>query len=189
MDIFIAIFIRLGILISIRYCYQYKNWNERLKFENLVLLIQTLFVFFALGFSIFTLQQTTETIKGFMFVQDTSQQKYRASYTLTTGDTIWQDTAYGNFSGIYIGYSDTGTTLTDSITIELWDALLSVWKPVGAINMWNDNFYSYISPGAGETGEYKLEHNIIDIFRFRLMNTEYVAGRTGKISWTGKANK
>lgn len=131
-----------------------------------------------------------EIANGNMYVSDSTQKKFRDSYVLTLGDSVWQDTAYGNFKEIYIGYSDTGIAagsggLVDSVIIELWDAELSVWKPVGVTNMWNNNFYSYVSPGSGENAEYKLDHYVVDIIRFRLMNADG-NGRTGTISWTGK---
>ena len=129
-----------------------------------------------------------ELVNGHVFNSDTTQLKYRNSYTLTYGDSLAIDTLYGNFNKIYIGYSDTGGTFTDSITVELWDALLSVWKQVGVTNLWNGNFYSYISPGAGETAEYVLDHDVIDIIRFRYVNN-WIPGRTGSISWTGKGDK
>ena len=130
-----------------------------------------------------------ELINGHVFTSDTTQLKYRNSFSLTTGDSIAQDTLYGNFNKLFIGGSDTGGTFTDSVVTELWDALLSVWKQVGVTNMWNGNFYSYVSPGAGETAEYVLDHEVVDIIRFRLINEEYVSGRTFEISWTGKGDK
>ena len=135
------------------------------------------------------LDSITEIINGHIFTSDTTQLKYRNSFSLTTGDSIAQDTLYGNFNKIFIGGSDTGGTFTDSVVTELWDALLSVWKQVGVTNMWNGNFYSYVSPGAGETAEYVLDHEVVDIIRFRLINEEYVSGRTFEISWTGKGDK
>ena len=135
------------------------------------------------------LDSITEIINGNIFTSDTTQLKYRNSFSLTTGDSIAQDTLYGNFNKIFIGGSDTGGTFTDSVVTELWDALLSVWKQVGVTNMWNGNFYSYVSPGAGETAEYVLDHEVVDIIRFRLINEEYVSGRTFEISWTGKGDK
>jgi len=135
------------------------------------------------------LDSITEIINGHIFTSDTTQLKYRNSFSLTTGDSIAQDTLYGNFNKLFIGGSDTGGTFTDSVVTELWDALLSVWKQVGVTNMWNGNFYSYVSPGAGETAEYVLDHEVVDIIRFRLINEEYVSGRTFEISWTGKGDK
>ena len=143
-----------------------------------------------------TVGTVTEITNGHIYTSDTTQKKYRASYTLTStgADTIFQDTAYGNFKEIYIGYSDTGVTtsagITDSCIVELWDALLSVWKPVGVINMWNGNHYLYISPGSGLNAEYKLDHYIVDIFRIRFVNTQVGLGtRTGTVSWSGKADR
>ena len=135
------------------------------------------------------LDSITEIINGHIFTSDTTQLKYRNSFSLTTGDSIAQDTLYGNFNKLFIGGSDTGGTFTDSVVTELWDALLSVWKQVGVTNMWNGNFYSYVSPGAGETAEYVLDHEVVDIIRFRLINEEYISGRTFEISWTGKGDK
>ena len=141
------------------------------------------------------LDSIREIINGHIYTSDTTQKKYRASYTLTStgADTIWQDTAYGNFKKIYIGVSDTGATYTDSLIVELWDVLLSVWKPIGVVNQWNGNHYLYICPGAGLKAEYLIGpedgHYIIDIFRIRYVNTEYVAGRTTPVSWTGKADR
>ena len=140
---------------------------------------------------------TVSTItNGHIFTSDTTQKKYRASYTLTStgADTIFQDTAYGNFRDIYIGYADTGVTtsagITDSCIVELYDALLSVWKPVGVINMWNGNHYLYVSPGSGLNAEYKIDHYIVDIFRIRFVNTQVGLGtRTGTVSWSGKADR
>ena len=137
----------------------------------------------------------TEITNGHIYNSDTTQKKYRDSYTLTStaADTVWQDTAYGNFRDIYIGYADTGVTtsagISDSCIVELWDAELSVWKPVGVVNMWNGNHYLYISPGSGLNAEYKIDHYIVDIFRIRFVNTQYFATRTGTVSWTGKGDR
>jgi len=142
----------------------------------------------------------TELTNGHIFNSDTTQKKYRASYTLTStgADTIWQDTAYGNFKKVYIGYSDTGLTtsagITDSCIVELWDALLSVWKPIGVVDQWNGNHHLYISPGSGLNREYQIGandgHYIIDIFRIRFVNTQVGMGtRTGTVSWTGKGDR
>jgi len=138
----------------------------------------------------------SELTNGNSYVTDSTQKKYRASYTLTStgADTVWQDTAYGNFKNIYIGYADTGVTtsagITDSCIVELYDALLSVWKPVGVINMWNGNHYLYVSPGSGLNAEYKIDHYIVDIFRIRFVNTQVGLGtRTGTVSWSGKADR
>ena len=139
----------------------------------------------------------TELVNGHVYVTDSNQYKYRASYTLTStgADTIWQDTAYGNYDVIYACYSDTGTVLDDSIAVEIYDPLLAVWIPIGAKCTYNGNDYTVISPGGGNALMYELGLGsrpaaLIDIIRFRMINVEVgVVGRTGEISIWGKANK
>jgi len=138
-----------------------------------------------------------ELINGHIYTTDSNQYKYRASYTLTStgADTIWQDTAYGNYDIIYACYSDTGASLDDSIAVEIYDPLLAVWIPIGVKCLYNGNDYTIISPGGGNSLKYELglgsrPDALIDIFRFRMINTQVgVTGRTGTISWWGKADK
>ena len=115
--------------------------------------------------------------------------KWRNFYTLTTGDSIFVDSLNGNFSKLICTYSDTGTVgdgngIRDSVIIESWCPDIELWSTIGVIGLSTITDYSIISPGNGVVSTYEVALKNADIIRWRLVNTEYISGRTGKISYT-----
>ena len=113
--------------------------------------------------------------------------KWSHSDTLISGtDSLYVDTLYSKYMFVVVTVRDTGTTLTDSLQVEVLDMNYKTWSPVSVLNLSDGIIYDYCVAGAGLTRRFLIYDPNIYIFRVRLINAQYVAGRTTYISVMAK---
>lgn len=124
-----------------------------------------------------------------IFTQSYGQERDRwsKSDTLISGtDSLYVDTLYSKYQFVVLTVRDTGSTLTDSLIVETLDMNYKVWSPVAVINLSDGFAYDYCIPGANKTRSFLIYNPNIYIYRVRLINAQYVAGRTVYISSMAK---
>lgn len=113
--------------------------------------------------------------------------KWSHSDTIISGtDSLYVDTLYSKYQYAVLTVRDTGSTFTDSLQIEVLDMNYKTWSPVSVLNLSDGIIYDYCVAGAGLTRRFLIYDPNIYIFRVRLINTQYVAGRKTFISVMAK---
>lgn len=113
--------------------------------------------------------------------------KWSHSDTIISGtDSLYVDTLYSKYQFAVLTVRDTGSTFTDSLQIEVLDMNYKTWSPVSVLDLSDGILYDYCVAGAGLIRRFLIYDPNIYIFRVRLINTQYVAGRTTFISVMAK---
>jgi len=113
--------------------------------------------------------------------------KWFKSDTIISGtDSLYTDTLFSKYQYVVLTVRDTGTVFTDSLIVETLDMNYKTWSPAAVLSLADGFIYDYIIPGAGVTRKYLIYDPNIYIFRARLLNAQYVAGRTVYISVMAK---
>lgn len=113
--------------------------------------------------------------------------KWSHSDTLISGtDSLYVDTLYSKYMFVVVTVRDTGTTLTDSLQVEVLDMNYKTWSPVAVRSLADFSDYEKLIAGAGNSRQFLILNPNIYIFRIRLLNVQYIAGRTTYISVMAK---
>ena len=103
------------------------------------------------------------------------------SDTLIAGtDTLVVDTLKGFTKYCILGVSDTGSTYTDSIYVEIYDKKLAVWMRVGVRNLLDYTDYQVAVAGAGSDRMFLIlfpAGSADIIIRQRLANATFTNGK------------
>lgn len=106
--------------------------------------------------------------------------KWKNFDTLIAGtDTLVNDTASAFHKYLIVSASDTGSTYTDSVFVEVYDPKLTVWARVGVRDLYDFTDDVAIIPGAGNTRMFLVLYPAFSTgsqVRLRKGNVIYVAG-------------
>lgn len=100
-------------------------------------------------------------------------------------DTIKSDTLKSDYNFPCFAMTDTGSTYTDSILVEVYNPESAVWSPVRVRELWSGTESQYAVAGAGQTKTFYIIHPAPYYVRYILVNVQYVPARRTKIATEG----